>query len=58
MVEDLLPTFQADLQTVKGFVPSPLHENQIGLLMTDDTFTNWLKSLLSQFLIIHDAKAL
>ncbi|KAL2137779.1 hypothetical protein VTI28DRAFT_8267 [Corynascus sepedonium] len=58
MVEDLLPTFQADLQTVKGFVPSPLHENQIGLLMADDTFTNWLKSLSSQFLIIHDAKAL
>ncbi|KAL2193831.1 hypothetical protein P885DRAFT_63606 [Corynascus similis CBS 632.67] len=45
MVEDLLPTFQADLQTVKGFVPSPLHENQIGLLMTDDTFTNWLNYL-------------
>lgn len=56
--EDLLPTIQADLQTAKIFVPSPLHESQIGLLMADDSFTEFLKSLSSQFLVIHDAKAL
>lgn len=57
-VEDLLPTFRADLQTAKGFVPSPLHESQIGLLMTDESFTYFLKSLSSQFLVIHDTKTL
>ncbi|KAL8409952.1 hypothetical protein RB594_008150 [Gaeumannomyces avenae] len=57
--EDLLPILKADLQAAKGFVPSPLHESQIGMLMTDGNFSvKWLKSLSSQFLVIHDAKAL
>lgn len=55
---DVSPTFQAGVQTALRSVPTSLGQEQIGLLLQDNNFTTWLKSLGSQFLIVHDESAL
>jgi hypothetical protein len=56
--EDLLLTLNAGLRTALGFVPSPLNQEQIGLLMSSNRLITWLKSLVSDLVVLHDEGAL
>ncbi|KAI0418226.1 hypothetical protein F5X98DRAFT_386444 [Xylaria grammica] len=47
-----------DLQIARGFVPSSFNQEQIGLLMSENRFITWLRSLASDLIIVHDEVAL
>lgn len=56
--KDLMPDLVADVQAAMRFVPTHFGENQLGILMGDNTFSTWLRALNSQFLVLHDDSAL
>ncbi|TGJ79256.1 hypothetical protein E0Z10_g9505 [Xylaria hypoxylon] len=47
-----------DLQVARGFVPSSFNQEQIGLLMSENRFVTWLRSLASDLMIVYDEVAL
>ncbi|KAJ2987465.1 hypothetical protein NUW58_g4490 [Xylaria curta] len=47
-----------DLQRARRFVPSPLHQEKIGLLLSKNEFLAWIKSLASGLVILHDENSL
>jgi hypothetical protein len=58
MTDDLLSTLAADLRTASRHVPPPMDQQRIGLLISDARFAGWLRSLSSQFVVVHDGHAL
>ena len=50
--------FENDTNAALRHVLTPSSQEQIGLLMSDVRFITWLKSLSSQFIIVHDEKSL
>ncbi|KAH0563404.1 hypothetical protein GP486_002025 [Trichoglossum hirsutum] len=56
--QSLLISFESDIRDALRHCLTKFNEEQVGLLMGNGMVTAWLKSLTSQFIIIHDEKSL
>lgn len=56
--ETLKSFFNTDMQRALGFNLSQFNQEQMGLLMSDNNFMTWLRSLGSQLIVAHDENSL